>query len=127
MPIICYEIIFSGNLYETKHNPEWLLNITNDAWFGKSSGPYQHFANVRMRSIEHGLPAIRVANSGITAVIDGYGRVINKIDINKTGTIDTGLPQKLAPTLFNYFRHSLFFALSIILILATLRFVKYKN
>ena len=127
MPIICYEIIFSGGLFEVKHNPSWLLNITNDAWFGKSSGPYQHFANVRMRSIEHGLPSVRVANSGITAVIDGYGRIIKKIDMDIDGTIDTGLPHKLSPTLFNYYRHSLFLVISLLLILSVIRFIKYKK
>src|SRR3546814_11356554 len=73
--------------------PRWLLNLTNDAWFGDSSGPYQHFASTRIRAVEQGLPLIRAANNGISAVIDSYGRVIKKIILNDRGVIDVELPE----------------------------------
>lgn len=93
-PLICYEGIFPGHVTnETVTMPEWMLNITNDAWFGKSTGPYQHFYMVKMRAIEEGMPLVRVANTGISAVIDSYGRVIAKLGLGETGIVDAPLPQ----------------------------------
>lgn len=93
-PLICYEVIFPGRVKDSAGQPpRWLLNLTNDAWFGDSSGPYQHFASARLRAIEEGLPLIRVANNGISAVIDSYGRVIEQINLNDRGIIDAELPE----------------------------------
>ncbi len=92
-PLICYEAIFPELAVNSQNRPGWLLNITNDAWFGMSSGPYQHFEMARMRAVEQGLPLIRVANTGITAYIDEYGRVKNKIDLGEQGVIDVNLVQ----------------------------------
>ena len=79
--LICYEIIFSREIIRSDIKPEVLINITNDAWFDKFSGPYQHFENARFRAIEFGLPVLRSANTGISAVIGPYGRVLNKIKL----------------------------------------------
>ena len=100
-PLICYEAIFGHEILTGADRAEWLLHITNDAWFGESSGPFQHFAQARARAIEHGLPVARSANTGISAVIDPFGRIVEKIDLGKEGYIDVPLPQALPPTFFN--------------------------
>jgi apolipoprotein N-acyltransferase len=88
-PFICYEAIFPLRVFnEMSRKALFLLNITNDFWFGDSIGPYQHFAMARMRAIEYGMPLVRVANTGISAVIDAYGRVLQEIDLNLSGVID---------------------------------------
>jgi apolipoprotein N-acyltransferase len=122
-PLICYEVIFSGAAMPPKSagqpRPGWLLNITNDAWFGTSSGPYQHLAAARLRAVEEGLPLVRVANTGISAVIDGYGRVLKSASLNTRGYIDQNLPAALKnATLFSRVKGMglLLFILGIILI-----------
>ncbi|WP_299618133.1 apolipoprotein N-acyltransferase [Pelagibius sp.] len=93
-PLICYEVIFPGKVKaESAKAPRWLLNVTNDAWFGDSSGPYQHFASARMRTVEEGIPLVRVANNGLSAVVDSYGRVLHQINLNDRGIIDAELPE----------------------------------
>jgi len=98
--IICYEVIFSGNVVDPNDRPSWILNITNDAWFGPSTGPRQHLVQAKLRAVEEGLPVVRVANTGISAVIDSYGRVRNLIGLNEQGIIDAPLPLPLAKTFF---------------------------
>jgi len=78
--------------------PKWILNITNDAWFGYSSGPFQHLALTRFRAVEMGLPVIRVANTGISALIDPYGRIVEQLDLGVEGILDVKLPQALTVT-----------------------------
>ena len=98
-PLICYEVIFSGSVIaksDGHQRPKWLLNLTNDAWFGLSMGPYQHLAAARLRAVEESLPLVRVANTGITALIDGFGRTLNKIDLGERGVLDVGLPRPAA-------------------------------
>jgi apolipoprotein N-acyltransferase len=95
-PLICYEIIFPGAVIDQHRRPNWLLNVTNDAWFGDSIGPYQHFAMARVRAVEEGLPLVRAANTGISAVVDSYGRVVAQLELNETGVVDAPLPQALA-------------------------------
>lgn len=97
---ICYEIIFPGHVIDRTQRPAWIFNATNDAWFGASIGPEQHLASARMRAVEEGLPVIRAANTGISAVIDANGRVIDKLGMQETGTIDALLPSPLRPTLY---------------------------
>lgn len=92
-PLICYEVIFPDLVVAPGTRPELLLNVTNDAWFGMSSGPHQHFEMARMRAVEQGLPLVRVANTGITAVIDGYGRIVASLPLGMQGLLDSRLPK----------------------------------
>jgi apolipoprotein N-acyltransferase len=121
LPLVCYEIIFPGDAVprsgETgwfyRHfgrylgwptvtgageRPGWLLNLTNDGWFGASAGPYQHFQQARVRAIEEGLPLVRAANSGISAVIDPLGRIVKSLPLGSMGVLEARLPQPIAPT-----------------------------
>jgi apolipoprotein N-acyltransferase len=104
-PQICYEAIFptewGGTALTGTKRPEWMLNVTNDAWFGVTPGPYQHFAQARLRAIEEGLPLVRAANSGISAVIDGLGRIVADLPLGVDGIIDSGLPVAQPATLFS--------------------------
>ena len=103
-PLICYEVIFPDKVKQANSSPGWLLNVTNDAWFGTSSGPYQHFAMARLRSVEQGLPLVRAANTGISAATDSYGRVTGRLGLNEQGVVDTGLPRRLSVlTLYSRF------------------------
>ena len=92
--LICYEIIFPAQVVDQNDRPDWLLNITNDAWYGTYSGPYQHLLQTRVRAIEEGLPIVRSAGTGVSAVIDAYGRVKNSLSLNKQGVIISHLPAK---------------------------------
>ena len=96
-PLICYEVIFPGRVVDRANRPQWLLNITNDGWFGTSTGPHQHFVSARLRTVEEGLPMVRAANTGISGLIDPYGRVLSQIDLGKSGVRDLPLPTALAP------------------------------
>jgi apolipoprotein N-acyltransferase len=108
-PLICYEAIFPGSVAAPRSRPEWLLNVTNDGWFGSTSGPYQHLAQARFRAIEEGLPLIRAANTGISAVIDAHGRVLRRLSLNAKGRIDAVLPAPIAPTLYARYGDLAFF------------------
>ncbi len=100
-PLICYEILFPGEVTPAKR-PAWFVNVTDDSWFGpaSSTGPYQHFLAARVRAIEEGIPVVRAANTGISAVIDPLGRVTAALGIDKPGILDAALPQVRPPTLF---------------------------
>jgi apolipoprotein N-acyltransferase len=100
-PLICYEVIFSGNVTAGGQRPGWMLNLTNDAWFGVSSGPFQHLAAARLRAVEEGLPLVRAANTGISAVFDARGRTVAALGLNQTGVIAAPLPAALPPTPFS--------------------------
>ncbi|MGC1180960.1 MAG: apolipoprotein N-acyltransferase [Methyloceanibacter sp.] len=99
-PLICYEIIFPDDVTDKETRPGWLLNVTNDAWFGTSAGPHQHFHQAELRAVEQGLPVVRAANTGISAIIDPYGRVVAELGLGKEGVVDGLLPQALPPTPF---------------------------
>jgi apolipoprotein N-acyltransferase len=98
LPLICYEAIFPRFAASAPERADWMLQITNDAWFGTLTGPFQHFAQARLRAVEQGLPLIRVANTGVTAVVDARGRVVDQLPFGVMAALDTRIPGKLAPT-----------------------------
>ena len=121
-PLVCYEIIFSGKIIDRNNRPQLLVNLTNDAWFGNSTGPYQHLNMAKMRAIEYGIPLARVANSGITAFVDPIGRVIKQINLNQEGIFDINLIKNLAPTYYGqycYLPLALFIATILTLLITT--------
>jgi apolipoprotein N-acyltransferase len=99
-PLICYEVIFPHALLDPALRPGWLVNVTDDSWFGSGAGPRQHFAAARMRSIEEGLPLVRAANRGISAIIDPVGRIVASAAPDKVGVLDGPLPNALPRTLY---------------------------
>lgn len=123
--LVCYEIIFPGAATDPADRPDVILNVTNDAWYGRTPGPYQHLDLARMRAVEEGLPVIRAANSGISAVIDPYGRYVAKLGLGEVGVLDSQIParnvippfSKVAP----YFLLT-FYVFSFILVLAGARY-----
>ena len=90
---VCYEAIFPGRVVDRAARPAWMLNVTNDAWYGSSSGPYQHFAIARTRAVEEGLPLVRAANNGISGVVDPAGRVVARTRLDSIGYADIALPE----------------------------------
>ncbi len=94
-PLICYEAIFPGQVVRAVDPPDLLVNITNDAWFGDSAGPRQHLAAARLRSVEEGLPMVRAANTGISAVIDAHGRLVKELGLNQRGVLISQIPGRL--------------------------------
>lgn len=117
-PLICYEVIFPGNVTARGERPAFLLNVTNDAWFGHSPGPYQHLIAARFRSVEEGLPLVRAANNGISAVFDGHGRRIVMLGLDVVGVIDAPLPVALPPTWFARWGEATSLAVVVLLLLA---------
>jgi len=100
LPLICYEIIFADALAPPGERAGWMVNITNDGWFGMSSGPYQHFQQARVAAIEEGLPLARAANTGISGVVDPVGRVIKSLPLGVEGVLDSPLPRPIAAPLY---------------------------
>ena len=108
-PLICYEAAFSGQVIDRSDRPLWFVAVTNDAWFGDSSGPRQHLAAARMRAVEEGVPLMRAANTGISAAFDAYGRELGRLGLNRAGGLAFALPGAAAPT--PYSRGGLFIPL----------------
>jgi apolipoprotein N-acyltransferase len=122
-PLICYEAIFPGEVVDPAHRPAWLLNITNDAWYGFTSGPFQHVAIARTRAIEEGLPLARVGNNGISALFDPYGRVLARLDLDAIGVLDVNLPAALPPPPYTRYGDIPYFSV-LLLIVVTLIVVR---
>jgi apolipoprotein N-acyltransferase len=101
VPLVCYEAIFPHAVTPRGARPGWLLNVTNDAWFGLSPGPFQHLLQARMRAVEEGLPLVRAANTGVSAVIDPVGRTVAHLGLGREAVLDADLPAPLSPTLYS--------------------------
>jgi apolipoprotein N-acyltransferase len=103
-PLICYESLFPGFTSDGAHrsgvNPAWIVNVSNDAWFGFTTGPLQHLNLASYRAIEEGLPMARATPTGVSAMVDAYGRVVSKLELGRIGVIDVDLPPPAPTTLF---------------------------
>ena len=102
--LICYEVIFPDFIAADSHRPDLILTLSNDAWFGQTAGPHQHFAQARLRAIEEGLPIVRVANTGISGVIDSYGRVIVRSRLGTADALDAPVPAARNKTFYTQLR-----------------------
>ncbi len=110
-PIVCYEAIFPDAVIDRTARPAWIFNVTNDAWYGRSSGPYQHFAVARTRAVEEGLPLVRVANNGISGVVDAEGRIVARTGLDDVTYADVALPAAGPPTLYSAAGDRIFLAM----------------
>jgi len=113
--LICYEAIFPGAVVQGRERPGALFNVTNDGWFGDTTGPYQHFHQARVRAVEEGLPLVRAANNGISGIIDPDGRVLGRLGLNERGVIDTGIPAARPATVYSRLGDWVFVANALIL------------
>lgn len=121
-PLICYEIIFPGQVVE-RRRPNWIVNVTDDSWFGPSTGPYQHLLTARVRAIEEGIPVARDANTGISAVIDALGRIRGRLGLGQLGVVNSPLPAAVPKTPFARFGDAGF----VLLLLALLCGARWSN
>ena len=124
-PMICYEAIFPGELVDSNDRPAWLVNVTNDAWFGNSTGPRQHLAAARMRAVELGLPLMRAANTGITAGFDSRGRELGRIPMRQPGILTLTLPGAATETPFA--RYGLLLPLILSMVAITVAFTGFSS
>jgi len=124
LPLICYEAVFPQDLRSAPTRADWILQITNDGWFGNLAGPYQHLAQARLRAIEQGLPLMRVANTGVTAAIDSKGRVLRSLPLNSVGYFDIAVPAAMPPTFYartGDWPSTMFIALGLLMLTAAQR------
>ena len=119
-PLICYEIIFSDNIVRKNNDLKWIVLLTYDGWYGKSTGPYQHLAAAQMRAIEEGINIVRAANSGISAVISGYGAIVAKLDLDERGVLDAEVPLNTAnhQTLFGKYGNILMWLMFLFMLIS---------
>ena len=126
LPLICYEIIYSGKIKKQNQFPDLVINISEDAWFGRSIGPYQHFTKAIYRSIEEGVFIARSANKGISAFINPNGEVLKSLNTGESGNIELNFPYFNKPTLFSNYGNKIFFLIILLYIFLTLIFKKLK-
>ena len=126
LPLICYEIIYSGKIKNKNQLPDLVINISEDAWFGKSIGPYQHFSKAIYRSIEEGIFIARSANKGISAFIDSNGRVLKSLNASESGNIQLNFPYFNKSTFFSNYGNKIFFLIIFLYILLILIFKKFE-
>ena len=127
-PLICYEIIFPHAIADFSDRPSWLLNLTNDAWYGLTAGPHQHFVTARLRAVEEGLPTVRVAFTGISGIIDGYGRVRSSHALGVKGFVDGDLPQPVQSLgLYTRFGNTIPVGLALVVFLVGLGVQRYSQ
>lgn len=110
-PLVCYEAIFPRAVADRNDRPEWIVNVTNDGWYGRTAGPHQHFEITRVRAIEEGLPFVRAANTGISAVVDPLGRIAGKTKLLETTALEVPLPAPLPPTFYSQTGDAVFFGM----------------
>ncbi len=126
LPLICYEVIYSGKVKKKNQFPDLVINISEDAWFGKSIGPYQHFSKAIYRSIEEGIFIARSANKGISAFIDPNGRVLKSLNMGESGNIKSNFPSFSQSTIFSHYGNKIFFLIILLYIFLILVFKKFK-
>ncbi|WP_208434973.1 apolipoprotein N-acyltransferase [Bartonella phoceensis] len=127
LPLICYEAIFPNEMTFKGPSPQAIINVTNDAWFGVTPGPYQHLQQAQLRAVELGIPLIRAANNGISAIIDSYGRIIVALQPNTVGIIDSPIPSPITPIGSNGYRIFSTFILLILMLLCRVSFGSTKQ
>jgi len=122
--LICYEAIFPSAVVQGGARPGLLVNVTNDGWFGDTTGPWQHFHQTRVRAAEEGLPIVRAANNGVSAVIDPYGRTVTMLTLNARGVVDSSIPQAIAAPIYAKYGDGTFVALWMVFAVAAVAFSK---
>jgi apolipoprotein N-acyltransferase len=121
-PLICYEILFPGLATERGGRAAWIVNVSDDAWFGRTTGPLQHLNMAGYRAIEQGLPIVRATPTGVSAIIDGYGRTLARLGLGQAGVLDATLPAALPPTPYSRWGDSLFLvAIALVILAAAIR------
>ena len=127
LPLICYEIIYTGNIFNDR-NFDFIVNISEDGWFGKSIGPYQHFAHSIYRAIESGKYVLRSANNGITAIVNPLGVIEEKIGLNQSGFVDLSKTKKIEPTIFSKYGNKIFVLIILlyIFLIFSINKIKYE-
>ena len=126
LPLICYEIIYSGNIFDNR-NFDFIVNISEDGWFGQSIGPRQHFVHSVYRAIESGKYVLRSANNGIAAIVNPLGVIEKKVDINQSGYVDFIESKKVTPTIFSKYGNKIFGLMILVYILLIFSFNRIKN
>ena len=127
LPLICYEIIYSGKIKSKNQSPDVVINISEDAWFGESTGPYQHFSKAIYRSIEEGIFIARSANKGISAFINPKGQIIKSLNTREAGNIEVNFPHFYKKTIFSQYENKIFFLIIFVYILAFLILRKLED